>query len=46
MDEGRQTVVAPVGGMLEEEMGSEDDLRAPEVVAGPEEDPGEDEEVV
>jgi hypothetical protein len=44
--EGREGRVAPVGDALVEEVGDDDDLRAPEVVAGPEQDPGEDEEVV
>lgn len=46
MHEGWQAVVAPVGDGLVDEVGDEDDLCAPEVVAGPEEDPGEDEKVV
>lgn len=41
-----QGAVTPVGDMLIDKVGHEDDLRAPEVVAGPEQDPGEDEEVV
>lgn len=44
--EGRKAMVAPVCDGLVNEVGDEDDLCAPEVVAGPEEDPGEDEEVV
>lgn len=46
MHESGKTVVAPVGCVLEEEVRSEYDFRAPEVVPRPEEDPGEDEEVV
>lgn len=43
---GRQGRVAPVGDTLVDKVGDDDDLSAPEVVAGPEQDPGEDEEVV
>lgn len=43
---GRQTAVTPVGDELVDEVGDEDDLGTPEVVAGPQQDPGEDEEVV
>ena len=46
MHEGRETTVAPVGGVLVEEARDEQDLGGPEVVARPEEDPDEDEEVV
>lgn len=38
--------IAPVGGDLVNIVGSEDDLGAGEVVAHPEVDPGEDEQVV
>lgn len=44
--EGWEAMVAPVCDGLVDEVGDEDNLCAPEVVAGPEEDPGEDEEVV
>lgn len=46
MNEGGETAVTPVSNGLVDEVGDEDDLGAPEVVTGPEEDPGEDEEVV
>jgi hypothetical protein len=39
-------LVTPVGNGLIDEVDDEDDLGAPEVVTGPEKDPGEDEEVV
>lgn len=41
--EGWEAMVAPVGDGLVDEVGDEDDLGAPEVVAGPEENPGEHE---
>jgi hypothetical protein len=44
--EGRETAMTPVGNGLVDEVGDEDDLGAPEVVTGPEENPGEDEEIV
>lgn len=46
VDEGWKTGVVPVGNGLVDEVGDEDDLRTPEVVAGPEEDPGKGEQVV
>jgi hypothetical protein len=46
MDECWQTAVAPVGYPLVDEMENEDDLGTPEVIAGPEQDPDEEEEVV
>jgi hypothetical protein len=44
--ESGEALVTPVGNSLIDEVGDENDLGAPEVVTGPEEDPGEDEEVV
>lgn len=44
--ESRQAAVAPVGDCLVDKVGDEDDLRAPEVVAGPKEDPSGEEKVV
>lgn len=46
VDEGWKTRVVPVGDGLVDEVGDEDDLRTPEVVASPEEDPGKGEQVV
>lgn len=44
--ESGQSMVSPVSGELVEEMGDNNDLGAPEMVAGPEENPGEDKEVI
>lgn len=44
--EGREAAVAPVGDGLVDKVDDEDDLGAPEVAAGPEENPGEHEQVV
>lgn len=41
-----QPAVTPVGYPLIKEMEDEDDLGAPEVITGPEEDPDEEEEIV
>lgn len=46
MYKGGQTMVSPVCGELVDQMGNDDNFSAPEVVTGPEEDPGEDEDVV
>lgn len=46
MDESRKTPITPVGDILVDEMGGEDDLRAPEMVADPEEDPREHKQVI
>lgn len=46
MHESGESLVSPVGHQLVEQVGNQDHLGAPEVVASPEEDPGEDEEVV
>lgn len=46
MHESGESLVSPVGGELVEQVSNQDHLGAPEVVAGPEEDPGKDEEVV
>lgn len=46
MHESRQAAVAPVGDSLVNQVRDEDDLGTPEVVTSPQEDPGEDEEVV
>ena len=46
MHEGREMTVAPGGGVLVEEARDEQDLGGPEVVARPEQDPDEEEEVV
>lgn len=46
MHESGETLVSPVRGELVEQVGNQDHLGAPEVVAGPEENPGKDEEVV
>lgn len=46
MHEGWKPTVAPVCGMQVDEVEDEEDLGAPEVVAGPEEDPDEEGEVV
>lgn len=46
MHKGGQARVAPVAGVLVDEVGGQDDLGAPEVVTDPQHDPGEDEEVV
>lgn len=43
VDEGGQAAVTPVSDGLVDEVRDEDDLGAPEVLAGPEEDPGKDE---
>lgn len=44
--EGRKPTVAPVCGVEVDKVENEEDLGAPEVVAGPEEDPDEEGEVV
>lgn len=36
----------PIGDVLIDEVGGEDHLSTPEVVAGPEQDPGKDEQVI
>lgn len=46
MHECRKPTVAPVCGVEVDEVENEKDLGAPEVVAGPEEDPDEEGEVV
>lgn len=46
MHKGRQAAVAPVGDCLIDQVSDEDDLCAPEVIAGPQEDPSSEEEVV
>lgn len=46
MDKCRKTRIPPVRGVLVDEMSGEDDLGAPEVVPDPEEDPGEDEQII
>lgn len=46
VDECRQSAMTPVRRMEVDEVGDEEYFRAPEVVARPEEDPDEDEEVV
>lgn len=43
MDEGGEALVTPVGDGLVDEVGDQDDLGAPEVVSGPEKNPGKDE---
>lgn len=43
VDEGGQAAVTPVSNGLVDEVCDEDDLGAPEVVSGPEENPGKDE---
>jgi hypothetical protein len=44
--ESRKAAVTPIGDCLVDEVGDEDDLCAPEVVTGPEENPGQEEKVV
>lgn len=46
MHERRKPTVAPVCGVEVDEAEDEEDLGAPEVVAGPEQDPDEEDEVV
>lgn len=46
VDEHRQATVAPVGDCLVDEVGDEDDLCAPKLVAGPEQNPSGEEDVV
>jgi hypothetical protein len=46
MHESGEPLVAPVGRELVEQVGNQDHLGTPEVVAGPKEDPGKNEEVV
>lgn len=46
MHQSREGAMTPVRGVQIQVVGDEDDLRAPVVVPGPEEDPGEDEQVV
>jgi hypothetical protein len=43
VDEGGEALVTPVGDGLVDKVGDEDDLGAPEVVSGPEKNPGKDE---
>lgn len=44
--EGREPPVTPVGHSLIDQVGNEDNLGAPEMVSGPEQDPGKDKEVI
>ena len=44
--ESGESAMAPVGDSLVDKVGDEDDLGPPEVVAGPQQDPGNDEDVV
>lgn len=46
MDKGRGSQMRPVSGRLAEDVDDEDDLGGPEVVAHPQHDKGEDEQVI
>lgn len=46
MHEGRESRVSPVGNRLVQEVRDQNDLRTPEMVANPEQNPGKDEQVV